>query len=99
MPRVKTMTAVLLGLTAPGALSSKGRSELGAGSIGFRFESLGRLTLFEALDFEARLATRLSPHSLRLTRTKTTSEGVNQHVRNQITQLTAPTWTGAPARS
>ena len=99
MPSAKTMTAVLLGLRAPGALSSKGKSELGAGSIGFRFESRGRLTFFEALDFEARLATRLSPHSLRLTRTKTTSEGANQYVRNQITQLAALKWTGAPTSS
>jgi hypothetical protein len=67
------MMAVLLGLSAPGALSSNGSSELGAGSIGFRFES--------------RLATRSSPHSLRLTRTKTKSEGVNQLLRKKITAL------------
>jgi hypothetical protein len=81
------MMAVLLGLSAPGALSSNGSSELGAGSIGFRFESRTRLTPLAETDPPVRLATRSSPHSIRLTRTKTKSEGVNQLLRKKITAL------------
>ena len=88
------MMAVLLGRTAPGALSSNGSSELGAGSIGFRFESRTRFAPLAETDPPlaepeppVRLATRSSPHSLRLTRTKTKSEGVNQLLRKKITAL------------